>query len=63
MKHSDILKCPKVILLPSHYREDGSCLCDVPTCEWDFPCENLKYKEEIYCKHHLKEMGEFDDEL
>lgn len=24
----DILKCPQVMLVASHYREDGSCKCD-----------------------------------
>ncbi len=30
IKQSDIGRCPHVILLPEHYREDGSCLCDDP---------------------------------
>jgi hypothetical protein len=25
---SDLRKCPFVILVPDHYREDGSCKCD-----------------------------------
>lgn len=25
--YSDIAACPKVSLLPAHYREDGSCRC------------------------------------
>lgn len=24
---ADILKCPKMSLLPSHYRDDGTCKC------------------------------------
>jgi hypothetical protein len=28
IKQSDIGKCPFVILMPEHYREDGSCMCD-----------------------------------
>lgn len=28
MRHSDIRACPFAILLPSHYRLDGTCLCD-----------------------------------
>jgi hypothetical protein len=28
LKQTDILKCPHVILMPEHYREDGSCKCD-----------------------------------
>ena len=30
IKQSDILKCPHVIMVPSHYREDGSCKCNDP---------------------------------
>jgi hypothetical protein len=30
MKHSDFAKCEHVILLPSHYRDDGTCKCDDP---------------------------------
>lgn len=28
-----VMRCPHVILLPSHYREDGSCRCNEP----DYP--------------------------
>ena len=28
MKRSDILACPFSILVPAHYRDDGSCKCD-----------------------------------
>lgn len=28
IKRSDIAKCPHYILVPDHYREDGSCKCD-----------------------------------
>lgn len=28
MKRSDLLKCPFAIILPEHYRQDGSCRCD-----------------------------------
>jgi hypothetical protein len=30
IKHSDIANCPKRSLLPQHYRDDGTCLCDDP---------------------------------
>lgn len=30
MKHSDIRKCPFAIIMPEHYRPDGSCKCDDP---------------------------------
>lgn len=28
LKQSDVGRCPHFILLPEHYREDGSCKCD-----------------------------------
>lgn len=28
LKRSDVLRCPFIILVPEHYREDGSCKCD-----------------------------------
>lgn len=28
LKHADIRRCPNLILLPSHYNEDGSCKCE-----------------------------------
>jgi len=61
LKSSDLLKCPTVILLPSHYREDGSCRHDEPNCE-DEGCTNHKYNGEIFCKKHLEEFdGEYED--
>lgn len=27
---SDLMACPHVILVASHYREDGTCRCDDP---------------------------------
>lgn len=42
LKHSDILKCKFVIMVPEHYRKDGSCRCDEPEhrkmmiAEWDY---------------------------
>lgn len=28
LKQSDIMACPHIIMVPEHYREDGSCRCD-----------------------------------
>lgn len=28
LKQYDMLKCPFVIMVPEHYRDDGTCLCD-----------------------------------
>jgi len=63
IKVSDLTKCPKVILLASHYRDNGSCRCDERQCEMDF-CDDWKFSGEIYCKTHLIEMygpEEFDE--
>lgn len=30
IRHSDIVRCPIGSLAPSHYRDDGSCLCVDP---------------------------------
>ena len=57
--NSDILKCPGVILLASHYREDGSCRHDEPNCERE-GCTNPKRNGEIFCKKHLAEMLDVD---
>jgi hypothetical protein len=31
LRVTDIQACPHVILVPEHYREDGSCRCNDPT--------------------------------
>jgi hypothetical protein len=39
IKQSDIGKCPHFIMVPEHYRADGSCRCDDPTsnmAEWGY---------------------------
>lgn len=40
MKQSDILRCPHCIIVPEHYREDGTCYCNDPTAtimlEWGY---------------------------
>ena len=30
LRQHDMLKCPYVIMMPEHYRSDGSCRCDDP---------------------------------
>ena len=30
IKQSDISRCPHTIMVPAHYRDDGSCKCDDP---------------------------------
>lgn len=65
LKNSDIGRCPKYILVPEHYRDDGTCRCNVPQCDYE-GCTSNKYGEEIYCRNHLLMYGinpdDFDDE-
>ena len=28
MKQSDVHKCPHYIMMPNHYRDDGTCKCN-----------------------------------
>ena len=30
IKKSDVRACPHLIMVPEHYRDDGSCRCDDP---------------------------------
>jgi hypothetical protein len=30
IKQSDMVKCPHCIMVPEHYRQDGTCKCDDP---------------------------------
>lgn len=47
LAQSAILACPFTILLPEHYREDGSCKCDDPAhrkrmiAEWEYSEEDF----------------------
>lgn len=50
VKRTDIAACPQFILVPEHYRENGSCRCDEghyddETGEWieDGTCEDRNY--------------------
>lgn len=48
IKQSDIMKCPFSILVPDHYREDGSCKCNDAayrrkmTQKWGYAEEDFK---------------------
>ncbi len=47
IKQSDITACPHVIMMPEHYRDDGSCKCDDPEHrammirEWEYTEEDF----------------------
>lgn len=42
LKYSDIARCRFLIMVPEHYREDGTCRCDdaehrrLMIAEWDY---------------------------
>jgi hypothetical protein len=42
IKQADMMKCPFAIMVPDHYRDDGSCKCDDPEerkkmiAEWEY---------------------------
>jgi len=48
IKQSDIGRCPFVIMVAEHYREDGTCKCDDPVerermiREWEYKPEDFK---------------------
>ena len=51
IKQSDMLKCPHCIVMPDHYREDGTCKCDDPVeqammiKEWGYKSKDFKVKK------------------
>lgn len=47
IKQSDIGKCPFVIMVPEHYRDDGSCKCD-DTDERKRMIEEWDYTEKMF---------------
>lgn len=48
MRQSDLSRCPFFILMPEHYREDGTCKCDNPEHremmirEWEYSEEDFR---------------------
>lgn len=47
ISQSDIMACPHYILVPEHYRADGSCKCNDPTAiemkEWGYTWNGTKW--------------------
>lgn len=48
IKQTDIQRCPFVIMVPEHYREDGSCKCNDPAerermkLEWEYTDQDFR---------------------
>lgn len=49
LSKATILECPHLILVPEHYREDGTCRCTDPThtemAEWGYAWSNGHWGE------------------
>ncbi len=47
IKQSDMLKCPHCIMVPEHYRDDGTCKCDDPTAtvmaDWGYTWDGRRW--------------------
>lgn len=55
LKQSDILKCPHVIMHPTHYRDDGSCKCD-DAAERAMLIRTAGYKKKDFAAIPLREV-------
>ena len=48
IKQSDIGRCPHYIMVPEHYRKDGTCRCDDPKHtemrEWGYAWKNGRWE-------------------
>jgi hypothetical protein len=54
ISQADLLACPRVILVAEHYRDDGTCRCDVattcPTCNGEGVVPALTYDGDKDCR-------------
>lgn len=57
MKQSDLLKCPFAIMVPEHYREDGTCKCD-DAAHREFMIAKWEYTPESFEGIPLREKSE-----
>jgi hypothetical protein len=52
MQHSMIRACPHLIMVPQHYRADGTCRCDDPThtemAEWEYTWNGVQWVGDNY---------------
>ncbi len=64
IKQSDIAACPQYIMVPTHYRPDGSCKCDDATerammiREWGYSPDSFKGPTRAAEREHV---ASFDD--
>ena len=51
LDRESILACPHVIMMPNHYREDGSCRCDDPEharmIDWGYTWNGLTWEADL----------------
>jgi hypothetical protein len=49
IKQEDMMKCPHFIMVPEHYRQDGSCRCDDPDhlemVEWGYKWKDGEWQD------------------
>lgn len=55
IKQSDLMKCKFAILVPEHYREDGSCKCDDAEHR-KYMIEEWEYEEDSFVGIPLRNM-------
>lgn len=51
IRQADAMRCPFCILVPDHYREDGSCKCNDPEYQ------KMMIREWGYRKRDFKRVG------
>ena len=49
LKYSDIERCPFSIMVPEHYRDDGTCKCDDPEHQKEM-IENWGYEHSDFLR-------------
>jgi len=51
IKQSDMMKCPHFIMIPNHYRDDGTCKCndknETVMAEWGYVWSDEKKRWDI----------------
>lgn len=57
IRQSDVARCPFYILVPDHYREDGTCKCDDPEHRKKM-IDEWGYSEEDFAGIPLREAGD-----
>lgn len=54
IKQSDMLKCPHAVMVPEHYRDDGTCKCDDPEHRQEVMIKKWGYRARDFKKIPLR---------